>query len=78
MSNTELRILLLPLKLKADDPMPTRKKEMIKAYLRWKDRAPPVFNILVPPVEGGNGGTEDADKSDEDGAKLGYSTVAEI
>ena len=77
MSNKELKILLLPLKIKADGTMPTRKKEMIKLYMRWKDLAPSMFDVSVAPVEEGNGGAGDADESDEDSDELGY-VVAEI
>ena len=43
MSNAQLKTLLAPLKTKDDGAMPTRKKDMIAAYDKWKDRVPPTF-----------------------------------
>ena len=47
MNNNQLKTILLPLKTKDDGAMPTRKKDMIAAYDRWKNRAPPIFTIVV-------------------------------
>jgi len=75
MTNTELKIYFLPLKIKAHVPIVTWKKEMIDAYMRWKDGAPPVLSVLVAPVEGGRRGMGDDDESNEDGANLGFAVV---
>ena len=45
MSNAQLRTILTPLKTKDDGAMPTRKKDTIAAYDKWKDRVPPIFTI---------------------------------
>ena len=45
MTNAQLKILLLPLKTKDDGAMPTRKKDMLEAYNKWKDRPPPTFHV---------------------------------
>ena len=45
-----LKILLLPLKIKGDDAMPTSKKNMLRVYHEWKECMPPVFNA-APPLE---------------------------
>ena len=47
MSNAQLKALLAPLKTKDDGAMPTRKKDMIAAYDKWKDRVPPTFTTGV-------------------------------
>ena len=62
----QLKILLLPLKLKEDGAMPTRKKEMMEAYEVWKHRAPPVFYEATDVVlrEEENNNIEDTDVSD--------------
>jgi len=73
--NRELKILLLPLNIKVDGLMPTWKKEMIESYMRWKNRAPPMFDVSVAPVEEGNGGAGDADDSDEADDELGYAVA---
>ena len=42
MKCTELKIILLSLKLKEDGIMPVQKKEILKTYKKWKHRNPPV------------------------------------
>ena len=66
MKCAQLKILLLPLKLKEDGPMPTRKKEMMEAYEVWKHRDPPVFYETTDVVlrEEENNRVEDTDAND--------------
>ena len=46
LSNAKLKILLLPLKLKEDEAMPTKKANMLLKYMEWKDRPSPGFEMV--------------------------------
>ena len=46
LSNAKLKILLLPLKLKEDGAMPTKKADMLLKYMEWKDRPSPGFEMV--------------------------------
>ena len=41
LSSEQLKTILLPLKLRSDDPMPTLKAKQFTAYMKWKYRQPP-------------------------------------
>ena len=66
MKCAQLHILLLPLKLKEDGPMPTRKKDILEAYEKWSKRACPLFyepnDVVLRKEE--NNRVEDTDAND--------------
>ena len=66
MKCAQLKILLLPLKLKEDGPILTRKKDMLEAYEKWNKRACPVFyepnDVVLREEE--NDRVEDTDVND--------------
>ena len=43
----QLCTVFLPLKLKSDGAIPTRKKGLQEAYAVWKGREPPVFHSAI-------------------------------
>ena len=45
LSNKDLSVILKSLKIKSDKKLPTRKKDMIELYHKWKDRPPRQFNL---------------------------------
>ena len=45
LSNKDLSTILKSLKTKDDKKLPTRKKDMIELYHKWKDRPPRQFNL---------------------------------
>ena len=59
LSNTKMKILLLPLKIKSDNAMPIRKADMLPKYDAWNDRPTPDFDT--------DGVAEEDDVAEEDG-----------
>ena len=45
LSSEQLKTILLPLKLRSDGPMPISKAKRFAAYMKWKDRQPPLAPV---------------------------------
>ena len=46
MTINELKTLLKPLKMKDDGQMPSKKKDLLACYEKWKNRTPPSFEYI--------------------------------
>ena len=59
---SDFKVVLAPLKTRADGKMPLKKQELQEAYLKWKDRPPKTFDgeIIL------HSGDSDGDSDDDD------------
>ena len=64
MTIRELTTICKPLKLKSDGKMPTKKQQLMEAYIVWKNRPPPVFEEDSSPLSNDNI-DDDTDDVDE-------------